>query len=74
MTTARPWTIKVRTDGLVNIYAGASAVALCLKREDADLIIASVESADEYDPTPWCNGCGARTRSGCDCGPLARND
>lgn len=28
----------------------------------------------EYDPTPWCSGCGARKRSQCDCGPLAEND
>jgi len=23
------------------------------------------------DPTPWCNGCGASWRAGCNCGPLA---
>lgn len=28
----------------------------------------------DYDPTPWCNGCGARKRSDCHCGPLAEND
>lgn len=28
----------------------------------------------DYDPTPWCSSCGSRTKSGCDCGPLADND
>lgn len=32
------------------------------------------EPGDEYDPTPWCNGCGARTSRDCVCGPLAEND
>lgn len=28
----------------------------------------------DYDPTPYCSGCGSRTKSGCHCGSLARND
>lgn len=28
----------------------------------------------EYDPTPWCSGCGARRRSDCHCGPIADNE
>lgn len=28
----------------------------------------------DYDPTPWCSGCGARRKSDCHCGPLAEND
>jgi hypothetical protein len=28
----------------------------------------------EYDPTPWCSGCGSRTKAGCDCGPIASNE
>lgn len=32
------------------------------------------DSPVDYDPTPWCNHCGARTKAGCDCGPLADND
>lgn len=28
----------------------------------------------DYDPTPWCSGCGARKRSDCHCGPIADND
>jgi hypothetical protein len=28
----------------------------------------------DYDPTPWCGGCGARKRSDCHCGPIAEND
>jgi len=27
-----------------------------------------------YDPTPWCAGCGAMKKSDCHCGPLADND
>lgn len=27
----------------------------------------------DYDPTPWCIGCGAMTKAGCDCGPIAEN-
>jgi hypothetical protein len=30
--------------------------------------------ADEPDPTPWCNGCGAKRQADCHCGPLAEND
>ncbi len=29
---------------------------------------------DEYDPTPWCMGCGSMTQSGCNCGPIAENN
>ena len=32
-----------------------------------------IENPD-YDPTPWCTGCGARRRVDCHCGPLADND
>jgi hypothetical protein len=28
----------------------------------------------DYDPTPWCNSCGARRKSDCHCGPLAENE
>lgn len=28
----------------------------------------------DYDPTPWCTGCGARKRSDCHCGPIAENE
>lgn len=28
----------------------------------------------DYDPTPYCNACGARSAKNCDCGPIARND
>jgi len=28
----------------------------------------------DYDPTPWCSGCGSMTRKGCHCGPRAEND
>lgn len=29
---------------------------------------------DDYDPTPWCSGCGAMTRKNCKCGPIADNE
>lgn len=29
---------------------------------------------DDYDPTPWCIGCGARKQTDCHCGPLAANE
>lgn len=32
------------------------------------------KDADDHDPTPWCACCGSMTRSGCKCGPIARND
>jgi hypothetical protein len=28
----------------------------------------------DYDPTPWCSGCGAMKPSQCDCGPIADNN
>lgn len=27
-----------------------------------------------YDPTPYCSGCGAMRKSDCNCGPLAENE
>ena len=32
-----------------------------------------IENPD-YDPTPWCTGCGARRRKDCHCGPIAENE
>lgn len=29
---------------------------------------------EDYDPTPYCAGCGSMTRSGCHCGPIAENE
>lgn len=29
---------------------------------------------DDYDPTPWCTGCGSMTQAGCHCGPIADNE
>ena len=42
-------------------------------------IRAEIEAAcdwavENYDPTPWCSGCGSMTRAGCGCGPRAEND
>lgn len=47
--------------------------------EEEAIALAEAKGAFEnyvetYDPTPWCSGCGSKTRSGCDCGPLAEND
>lgn len=28
----------------------------------------------EYDPTPWCSICGARTSKQCNCPPIADNE
>lgn len=43
-TTPTPWIIVPRKDGLVNIYHAAKVheVALCVRREDAELICAAV--------------------------------
>lgn len=30
--------------------------------------------AVDFDPTRWCNGCGARRQQDCDCGPIAENN
>lgn len=32
------------------------------------------ELVDNYDPSPWCSGCGAGSSATCDCGPIAEND
>lgn len=29
---------------------------------------------EEYDPTPYCSGCGAMRKRQCDCGPIADNE
>lgn len=28
----------------------------------------------DYDPTPWCSGCGAMKKKDCHCGPIAENE
>ena len=38
------------------------------------IIAAAIKAEENYDPTPWCGYCGSKTRRGCDCGPIARND
>lgn len=38
------------------------------------LALAGLEPETDYDPTPWCSGCGSKTEAGCDCGPIAEND
>lgn len=40
--------------------------------DEWDEILAEVE--DAYDPTPWCNNCGAMRQIDCRCGPLPEND
>jgi hypothetical protein len=32
------------------------------------------KAIDNYDPSPWCQYCGAKTRKACDCGPIANNN
>ncbi len=44
-------------------YGDVARQALEQAREDED-----------YDPTPWCSGCGAMRRKDCHCGPIAAND
>ena len=29
---------------------------------------------DDYDPTPWCNACGAATSKQCHCPPISADD
>ena len=29
---------------------------------------------DDYDPTLWCNICGAATSKQCDCPPISKDD
>lgn len=29
---------------------------------------------DDYEPTPWCHGCGSMTQAKCYCGELAGNE
>lgn len=29
---------------------------------------------ENYDPTPWCSGCGAMKKKDCHCGPFAENN
>lgn len=37
-----PLTIRNRKDGLVNLYAGDTAIALCLQRTDAEYFIQTI--------------------------------
>jgi hypothetical protein len=36
--------------------------------------VSSGVTADDYDPTPWCAGCGALKPQHCHCGEIAPND
>jgi hypothetical protein len=29
---------------------------------------------ENYDPSPWCQYCGAKRERDCDCGPIAENN
>ena len=29
---------------------------------------------DDYDPSPYCQYCGAMRKASCTCGPIAEND
>lgn len=42
--------------------------------ECRDCLSSDLTTESDYDPTPWCNYCGARKREQCHCGPLAKND
>ena len=48
-TTPGPWIIKRRNDGLVNLYDGSGVhdVALCMKPQDADLVVDLLRERDE---------------------------
>ena len=59
------WLIPAQCDSCTNPIDRALASILGAECEDA---------VDNYDPTPWCGGCGSMTRSGCDCGPIARDN
>jgi hypothetical protein len=49
--TPGPWRIVERKDGLVNIYAGATEVALCVRPKDARLIAAAPKMLDALEAT-----------------------
>ena len=34
----------------------------------------ALNKSPDRDPTPWCSGCGARTKDRCKCGPIASNE
>ena len=40
--------------------------------EEWDELLMEVE--ENYDPTPWCSGCGAMRKADCDCGEIAANE
>ncbi len=61
------WTIPVQCENCGNLLGGDVNVRARIEAECAAVV-------DNYDPTPWCGGCGSMTRSGCDCGPIAEND
>jgi hypothetical protein len=44
--------------------------------EEYVILLSEVRWEDEadYDPTPWCTGCGAMRASQCHCGPIADNN
>jgi len=44
--------------------------AVCSEAEEAE----TAEVSEDYDPTPWCLGCGAMTEDRCDCGPICDNN
>lgn len=45
-----------------------------IKFKDGAILLKEETIDDDYDPTPWCHVCGAKTKAKCDCGPKAEND
>ena len=45
-----------------------------VSKEKAKEYVRDYGKQADYDPTPWCSGCGAMKRKDCHCGPIAENE
>ena len=46
-----------------------------LTKSQLEMLVEVVQHyQDECDPSRWCDGCGARTKERCVCGPIADNN
>ena len=49
------------------VWEGNAHCRYCARTE-------AIAKMADYDPTPWCNGCGAMRQVDCHCGPIADNE
>jgi hypothetical protein len=69
--------VKVLPAGIEDVCDECGGDMAKCKAENPDCYIAEARRllpTPDYDPTPWCSGCGAMRKTDCHCGPIAENE